>query len=296
MTCISFDQIHEGRTASDSLEREGGKITLVQVWRAQTDTNTDDASIVAQHASCPALNTAHPNFPDAYLKQRDFRNESFSKKVWIVTLTYTSAEFSNEGGQTNPLDMGARISWRSEQYQRIAFKDKDGKAITNSAGDFYDPPAERDDSRWFATVTKNMPLVPAWLLTYQDAINSTAFTIDGLPVAARQAKVQSIELGEWQYANNVKYRPLTLGIAIAKDGFALELLDQGFNKLVAGSGGNTKTKITVPDDSGAQVAPTCPIPLDGSGGVLANPQPGTNEVFRTHYVYSELDFNQLPLV
>lgn len=293
MTCTSFQQIHEGRNATDSVDDKGKTaISLVQVWRAETDSASDDATVVAAHASCPLLGTAHPNYAYARLKSRSFNNESFSKKIWLVTLTYSTGIYETN---SNPLNTAARITWRSEQYQRAAVFDKDGVAITNSAGDPYDPAPERDDSRWQATVVKNMPMVPTWLLTYQDAINNAPFIIDGLTVQARKAKVQSVEIGDWQYSSSTAYRQLTLGIAIAKDGFQLDLVDQGFNKLVSGSGGYTREAILIDDEDGNKVQPTTPVLLDGAGGVVANPSPAT-AVKRTHYTYSELNFGLLPLV
>jgi len=298
MSCISFKEIHDGRAASDDVGDKETTVSYVRVFRAETSLATDDATAIKAHASCPSLGAAHPNNTYARLRNRQFRNETFSKKVWIVTLTYSTKGTDVSGGsQTNPLDTTTRITWRSEQFQKVAIKDKDGNAILNSAQDEYDPPPEKDDSRWIATITKNMVAVPSWLLNYQDAVNSSGFMIDGLSVPARRAKVQSIEIGGWQFQDPYSYRQVTIGIAISRDEYTLKPRDQGFNKLVGGK----RVKIMIPelDDNGKKTArtmePSVPVALNGSGAVVESPTLA-NAHFNTHYVYNEANFSVLPLV
>jgi hypothetical protein len=289
MSVTSFKQIHEGRGGQIGVEdKTKVKVTHTQVWRAETDSNDDDETVIAAYAGCPEVGDEHPNNPYAHLKTIAFRNESFSKKVWLVTLTYSTDEYEQ---QENPLDTTARITWRSEQFQKPIWKDIQGYAITNSAGDFYDPGPERDDSRWVATVVKNMPMVPTWLISFQDAVNSAPFNIDGIPVATRHAKIQSVEIGDWQYHNDTAYRQVTISIAISADEFVLEVLDQGFNYLDGGA----RKRIMVEDEDGQKAEPTTPVQLNGSGAVITSPTPAT-AVFRTHYIYNTANFGQLPLV
>ena len=48
----------------------------------------------------------------------------------------------------------------------------------------------------------------------------------------------------------------------------------------------------ITNDDGTEI--TSPVPLDGSGDVLANPSEST-VVYQTYQAYTELDFSTLPL-
>lgn len=285
MSVTEFKEIHRGRAADFTLSPSGeSKDIYVRVFRAITDSATDDGETIRQYVDCPRRGAQFPNNIHAYCKTVSPRNEDFAKTVWIVTCRYdTSHEWTE-----NPLTDPAQISWDAEQFQRPAYKDRDGDAILNSAHDFFDPLPMRDDSRWAVTVKKNLAAVPAWILLYQDTTNDTVFTLDGLEVAVGKAKVQKVGVGTWQHRNDIAYRVVTLLIHIAKDGFQFDILDQGFHYL----SGSAQEKKHILDDDGIEV--TTPGLLDGSGGQLADPSPST-AVFGTFYVYEERDFNLLPL-
>jgi len=287
MSVIYFREIAQGRSGSDSVNAQSGEQTYVRMYRAKTDSNTDTAATVLASASCPTYGSAHPSNAYAYVKSRRATQETHCDTFWIVQIDYST---SSRQYQSSPLSDPAEITWRSEQFQRVAYKDTDGNAIVNSASDFYDPPPERDDSRWVATITKKVAAVPYWLLSYQDAINDGPFVIDGLTVEKHKAKIQDIQISRWDSRDGVRFRTLTISMTMAKDGFELELLDQGFNKL----DGDDQVKIKIEDDDGESVEPTGPVLLDGSGGVLSSPSPA-NAVFRSHDVYEEKNFNMLPL-
>ena len=292
MSVLTFKEIHNGRSGSDSVNDKGIEVKYVRVYRVTTDDATDTAEDILSHASCPGWGNYHPDNTHAFVKSRTATNEAFSKKVWIATIQYST---SSKEYQSSPLDDPAKVTWDTEQFQRVAFKDKDGDAIVNSATDFYDPPPERDDSRWAVVVSKNVAAVPTWLIDYQDAINSVPFVIGGLTIAAYAAKMQAIRICDIQWRESVSFYVLTMTITLAKDTHILKVLDQGFNKLVSGSGGDTLTKIFIPDADGTDVEATTPVLLDGSGAQLTSPSPST-AVFNEHHVYAELDFNALPLV
>jgi hypothetical protein len=284
MSVTSFKEIHRGRAASFTLSDSGeAKDIYVRVFLALTDSQYDDGETVKSHIDCPKRADVFPNNVYAYCKNIDARNLDESKKAWHVTCRYDTGRQWTD----NPLNDPADISWDAEQFQRPAYKDKDGDAILNSANDYYDPLPRRDDSRWAVTVRKNLAAVPSWILNYQDAINSSSFWLDGLFVLTRKAKMQKVGVSSWQHRDGIPFRIVTMLIHVAKDGFSLEILDQGFHYL----DGSDKKHIL--DDEGVEV--TTPALLDGSGAVLSSPSPST-AVFNTHNVYDELDFRALPLV
>lgn len=234
MTCISFKQIHEGRSASDSADDKGKyTVTTTQVWRAETDCNTDTEYDIALHPDCPSIGAEliktvvideEPTtvYTGQYLKSRSFSNQMFSKRVWHVTLTYSSDNI--EINSSDPLQTEAVITWRSEQFQKPAL-------IVNSSGDPYDPPIEIDDSRIIATVVKNVAQTPLWLMDYRDAVNSVPFNLDGLVIGERQAKLQDVQISGWMSQNRISYRQIQMSIALSDDTFDIQALDAGFNQL-----------------------------------------------------------------
>jgi hypothetical protein len=282
MAISTFKEIHNGRLGSEKLSSGGVIATYTRVFRAVTDTVTDEAATIMSDPQCPKKGIArYPWNTYAYCDEVSPVQDDRSKNIWIVTVRYTTKrEYAS-----NPLSDPAEIEWASAQFQRVASKDKDGNAIVNSAGDPYDPPPMRDDSRWVVTVRKNLAAVPSWLLTFQDAVNSSGFTLDGLAVGTRLAKMQGIRIGKWQHRNSQPYRVLTMVIHLAKDNWDLKVQDVGFRR----KDGADRVPIL---KNG--IKPTAPVPLNGSGDVLADPTPATVK-FNIYEVYDEQNFNNLPL-
>lgn len=284
MAVLWFKEIHKGRGGSEAIQ--GKSQTVAQHTRGflcVTDNNYDDENVVMNHADCPRVGDLHPNNSDAYCREVSAKNEEYSKKVWTVEAKYTTeSEIS-----ITPAAEPAEITWDTENYQRPYFKDRSGYGIVNSAGDPYDPPIEGDDSRWVATITKNLDFVPSWILTYRDAVNASAFTLDGLAIPAGAAKIMSIKIGKWEKRSIFWYRPVTISLAIDSNGWAVSVLDAGFREKSSTNRVNIKN-----DGDGEDI--TAPVPLNGSGAKLSNPTPATC-VFNTFNIYNQKDFSVLPL-
>jgi hypothetical protein len=160
-----------------------------------------------------------------------------------------------------------------------------GNACLNSAGD----PLQdllRERSRRVVTVIKNVAAVPDWIITAEDAVNSSDFVLDGFTVPATKAKLSAPQLGRWETRNNVRFRQMTMTIKLNKDGWISQPLDAGYRY----RSGNSRLLITNSDGT----VPTNPVPLNGGGQVLDNPTPST-AVFRNFDLYPQLNFNTLPL-
>jgi hypothetical protein len=145
-----------------------------------------------------------------------------------------------------------------------------------------------DDSRRVITISKNLAVVPAWILTYQDAVNSDAFNVDGITVAAGLAKVQAVTVGEVQRRNGIAFRVVTLVIHLQKDGWVVKSQDIGFREL--GYGGGRQNILNDVDDE----RPSAPVPLDGAGNHIFDPD-ATSNVMLSFDVYAEKVFSALPL-
>ena len=258
-----------------------GIISLTRSFKLQTSVKTERAYHVGSHPSLPAVGSVHPDL-SAWCRTLSV-DPSDPWRGWTATAEYDT-EFPMAEVAT---DEAARIQWNSEQFQRPAIFDAAGAAIVNSAGDPFDPPNMMDDSRRVVTITKNLAVVPAWILTYQDAVNSDSFTLDGVTIGIGLAKIQSVTVSEVQNRNSAAFRTVTFTMHLQKNGWLLEPLDAGFRQIASGARENIR-------NSGDDELPAAPVPLDGLGAVLADPSL-TNNVFLSFVVYESLTFASLPL-
>lgn len=257
-----------GRTASNTR----GVRNYQRVFVLETTSQSEEAYQVGSHPSLPQIGDLYPYDSAAYCDSISV-TQTDGWKVWRVTCNYTS-----EWDLTN-----AKISWDTEQFQKVAAYEYNGDGIVNSAGDPFDPPALMDDSRRVITVTKMMTEVPTWILSYQDAVNSDAFTIDGVSIAIGKAKMQRVSVSEPRQINLTTYREVTFQIHLQRDGWDLQILDAGFRD----ASFNTLYNVD-------GTRPTAPIPLNGLGARLDSTNPA-DAVFLPFTVYTTLPFASLPL-
>lgn len=267
-----------GRSASNT--KGVRTYTRTKLFRASSQ--DDDEYDVGSHPSVALIGSVHPSDTTAWCTQLTVENTNFWAG-WTVTEQYSS---ENELAE-NPLFEPATFDWDFEQFERVADVDKNGDAITNSAGDiFTDPPLMRDDSRPLCTVTKNLAAVPTAILTYQDAVNSSAFTLDGLSITTGLAKMNRVSVSRKQLRNGYTFRVVTFDIHLQRDAWNLKPLDYGYRA----KSGSDRTAIVSTDGT----EPRTPVLLNGSGAVLSPPTSAT-AVYLSYDVYYALDFNLLPL-
>lgn len=283
MSVVSVKEIHDGRDGGDDLGNDGAKSEITRKFRVMTNSVYDGADTVLQ--SCANLGTVHPSATWLYCNKRRAVNQADSKYIWIATLKYTSQRERTE----SPLGQPAEIVWTFESEQAHAFQDKDGNAILNSAGDYYEDGVPVENTHLVAKVKKNLAAVPTWIIDYRNAINSDVFFLDGLEILARAAKLKGANISWWAQQNNIWYRTIEFSIKI-KDSHAASILDQGLRRIVEDDGEDRIERCINQDGTNV----TKPALLDGSGGQLANPTPAT-AVFNTHYIYPELPFSALPI-
>jgi len=279
MTVVFKEETGQGRSASN----EKGIRRYSRAFRLETTSQDDGPYAVGSNGSLPKIGSIHPEDANAWCFSLRVENSN-PWKGWTVTAEYTSEREITEDPTAEP----AAITWASEQFQKPVVIDKNGYAVVNSAGDPFDPPIMMDDSRRVITISKNLAVVPAWILTYQDAVNSDAFNIDGITVAAGLAKVQAVTVGEVQRRNGIAFRVVTLVIHLQKDGWVVKSQDIGFREL--GYGGGRQNILNDVDDE----RPSAPVPLDGAGNHIFDPD-ATSNVMLSFDVYAEKVFSALPL-
>ena len=251
-------------------------------FKLKTSLQTERAYHVGSHVSLPAVGEVHPDDGMAWCLSLSV-DPSDPWRGWTVTAEYSTERELAE----NPTGDPAVITWSSEQFQKAAIVNVAGEAIVNSAGDPFDPPLMIDDSRPNVSVSKNVLVVPAWVLTYQDAVNVASFVIDGITVAAGLAKIQSITIGAEQSRNGITFRNLSFTLHLQRQGWQSNILDAGFRQLDY-SGGLENIR-----NEGDGELPAAPVPLDGAGMALTNPSPAT-AVYRVDTIYQLEDFTVLP--
>lgn len=274
MTVHFLEEDAGARTATNSR----GVRTYTRAFRFRVDSQADDAWEVGSHPDSPRIGQA---FRDAWcISVTPACTDPWTG--WTVTAEYSSEREMNE----DPTQDAMQIRVYTEQFQKPAVFDKDGNKIVNSAGDPFDPPPMMDDSRRVISLVRNVPAYPAWVLSYQDVVNSDAFTVRGITYAIGVGKVQSVSISDAQKRNGIDFYTLEVLIHLQKNGWILKTLDVGFRELDAN---NELVNILNPGD-GERVS--SPVPLNGSGQALDNPSP-TNNILRSDTVYETAPFSVL---
>jgi hypothetical protein len=261
MGVVSVTLIPDSSQSESELSQRGSMVRYTRSWRVVTDSGlTNEATVLA---ACARVGAWHPSDFRATLKKMVVRRENKSKFHWIATATYTT-EWWGQSGQENPLAEPAKISWKTAKVQRPIHFDKDGKAILNTAGDFFVPPLMVEISFWVISIKKNLEGVPTWFDGYRDAVNSDTFRIQGKSFEAGTCKIDAIEISEVQERNDVQYVVLSLQIQTS-DTFTIYLLNQGYNEL----NGDYKQPIYLADGT----RPQHPQLLDAQGAAILEPTP-----------------------
>lgn len=223
------------------------------------------------------LGAVHPS-GESYLVKARAKCHPDDPCKWICTYEYSSLQPRG----INPVDDPIHIEWDSDQFQEPF-------PAVNSAGDPFDPPPTRDQSRRTAIIKKNLFSVPSWILSYEDAINNAPFTLDGITIPKNWAKIQKIGVSNLQRRNGIYFRTVTIVMHFNKFTWKKRLLDCGYRRIHP----NDPTKrIKIVNNDGTD--PSNPVLLDGMGQPLSPPTV-ENAVFLEYDAYAEMDFSVLPL-
>ena len=296
MAVVSITENAEGRSGDLTMSQSSGTRTYRRVFRVTTDNKLDNAAVVAAYGGIPQLGSTYPLDGGAYC--RSITHENFEPPFqWLATCDYSS-EFAF---YPNPLDDPAIITWSSDQYQKPVWKTRYNEPIMNSAGRFFDTLPEADDSRLSCTVQKNLASVPAWILAYNDALNSSTFTIDGLTIPVQTSKLSGVAIGPREDRNSIEYRVLSYTLHFRAEGWDLEVLDRGRARRgsiasggVVGDPAEDPKEMHKAVNDGDHTDADEPVLLDGFGRQLKEPWVSLG-VFLKFPVYKILDFNLIPL-
>lgn len=284
MAVTSVTHVWSGETWSDDLT---GEREYQGLYRVISNVPNENPQNVRSASGLPAIGSAFDTDPGAFARRRTARRLEESRLVWEVTVDY--ANLSLDAPPESPLDEPAKYRWTAGQYTRACIEDRNGDAVVNSAGDYFDPPPEVEDVRWSVNIQANVAEVPAAILNYAGAVNNAGFTVDGVSVDTGAAKIIGLDISELQERNDIEYRTITLVLEFRAEGYDLRLLDQGFRI----KDGTELKDILIEDEDGEKNRPSSPVLLDGAGAVLEDPSPTTAE-YLTFEVDKRLAFSVLP--
>lgn len=248
-----------------------------RVFLVETDDPQDGPVLVYSAGGLPDLGDGHPE--DANAKVTSLRaDQSEDPKFWDVTVEY-STETTDESGsqsttQEDPLDRDSVIEWSFAQFQTIAEETINGDPIVNTAGDPFDPPLTKDDSRPVLTITRNEGgFDAARAIAFMDAVNEDAF----FGAEPGQAKVANISARQ-QFQNGLTFYQVRYEFHFRREGWFPRVLNRGFRQLLPSFTepvAITNVVVSTEDNtfkvSEAQVSAPVPLAEDGSrlppGGV-----------------------------
>ena len=233
-----------GRDASfnDSFERE-----YRRTFQVITNDRTDGPIGIASAILVPSLFT-----PYSLLVGNEFDNGARVTRIeprqdpdfpmmWEVTVTYSTLSKEESQENENPLLRPAEISMTPETFREPAtgtFRDEInaedkqfGSGLTNSAGELFDPPPEKDVSRPVLTIVRNeLNVFPITLMDFADAVNLDTF-LGAQPRQLKMAAPQFIR----QHENDQAFWQVTYVMSFKRETWDLQLLNHGSYHLNSGS-------------------------------------------------------------
>ena len=279
---ISFSGIKPG--SDESSKNDKGIVTSSLVWRFKSNDPADTSYDVGSHGFCPRIGTPHPEDANNWCVGLSITNPD-PYAGWEVAASYSTEREVLEDPLAEPAIIGP---WDTENYQEPAVVNNADELILNSAGDMFDPPVMKDFNRRGVSVSKNVASVPVWFLDYEDAVNSDVFSVGGLSVAVGCGKLSRTTISERKNRNGTDYYVVGMYIQLAKKSWTRKTLDAGFHQTVGG------VRSVIMIGAAGDELPVTPVPLDGAGGVLANPSPSTS-YYRSDNIEDRLPFSALPL-
>lgn len=261
----------------------------------------DDTETIYAHTDCPKIGTS--TFPTNALARAktihieplggggaggDDSGES-NEYAWIIEVNYdTEAE-----AEENPLSRAAVVTWERAAYEKPCDRDIEGNPIINSAGQAFDPPVMKDDSRAVLKIVKNFATYDDVLYEpYQDAVSSAPFK--GRPrLTWKCAGITGVSKKE----NSVSFYEVTFEFHYRKETWIKSILDQGRYELGPAGPSDSGPSTIVgaygplkPIRDSARNLVSDPVPLNGEGQRAATPN---DAAYLPYEVYHYQNLNDL---
>ena len=269
----------------------GGKYT--RVYQVEFDgINTllwSALEAVGPTESVPEYGAGHPEDSTSIVYDKQGRPVPDDPTTWQVTVLYARSPVDpnapnspkppsqNTGGEPPAAIPSQKVSWGTWTRQKAWDDDRNGVAISNSAGQPFDPPITTDEHLTELTLVRAQSTFSSfWKKECEGAVNDRAFAGFGdFGAAKRTLKVVEIT-AELVPATQKTQRYWTVTIRIQHDpnGWQARPLDRGYEQLIGGvhqpilmKSGLRPVHPRLLNGAGLElVAPAAPKFLDGQGG------------------------------
>jgi hypothetical protein len=274
-----------GQSASDSRDT----YTATRVFNLIA-TGRESGVAILKNESIPVIGEKHPDNPKLICESRS-ATPLTDDEAWEVTCSYSPASFSftQPPSDVDPWNLPPfNVSYGAVSYNKVLERgykidDSQGEpseSVLNSAGDAFDPPAEKveyNSTLKFSYNKRHFTLDQIRL--NQGTINSQSITVLGVDIPSWAGRINMLSAqkmdvndddGEYQYS----YYQIDVEIEVSVRSFVTRLLDIGFYKIDNGKKKEilkSDIDITIKDSDDGPV--TEPQKLDGAGGLLGELDP-----------------------
>lgn len=199
--------------------------------------NTNHNNILLEAGIPARFVDTHPDDGSMLCQWREVSvHEGRSKYDYIVTAYYDS-KINLDANDADPLLWPVRGGIRAYTEQVPVFTDRDGRPLTNAAGDYYDGMTKHKRLRAY-TVTANFETIPDALFELSGTLNDGPITIHGRTFAPLTGVMTDVvmpdkpERAPIQIAPFYKlYWPITYTILIDFDTWVHVLPNRGFHEI-----------------------------------------------------------------
>jgi hypothetical protein len=281
-------------------------------YEAMTNSTMAPAKVVNEAVASFSLPTAWSGYnygghteATSVLRSYDVRlkNAAASQYLWLITCEWGPLEDGEDNNQdeTNPLNRSAQYAWEDEVYTKVVDKDRENKAILNSAKKPFDEPLEIEETRGVLVVSINVADLGACIFynrRFQNAVNRTTWNIGSQSAPPRTVLCRSVSASRLQTENSYTYYSLEFRFAFKEDGDTWDekILNRGLMKQIVNlqPDGDPATADdfdweVIKDNKGNVI--TEPVMLDENGMPLKKDAEPT---YSTYRVRREVDFAGLP--
>ena len=251
-----------------------------RLYQVET-TGSDSEFDVIYAEGLPDVGDTHPDDLGAVVIDKSAQPVGDNRTTWHVSILYQNQNRTIRiAPQEDPLDRDPVIRWDNYTLRKVVEKDLDDNPIASSAGDFYEPFTELEEYFPMVTIERiELNYDPVKVNRHMNTLNSSATTIAGIKVAAKQALLKSYD-GANVFIDGDQYWRVIYQVMFAPT-WDLILIDRGLYYL----DGETKKRITI-DGKDAVKAQN----LNGSGGL------STGSIYeQTFRLYETTDFSKLDL-
>jgi hypothetical protein len=231
----------------------------------------------------------HPVVLGAYVE--DFGPErNGTAAAWEVAVRYVRGRETTQQ-DVPPTQRPAVIEVQPESIEVPTFRWQNGDPIINKAGDLI-AGVTRTENHWVFAVQKNVVSVPAWALTYADAVNSDPVSIKGLTVAPHYLLLKDLRIGNetTETVNALPYTffPVSFSLVYNPRKWITKVYNRGLYEI-----NDDGDKVRITDDEGEPVDE--PQFLDDNGKRLPYPVNPSSIVVIEDWLHELKPFSALPL-